>query len=171
MEWVISLRVGSSVRGVCTCVLRAATTAVLLRDLLILSPRQSHSLPQASSVVLASILGRWQGTGRQTMAGAAAPKRQDTRKFFENLSGAGKSIAVLTSGGDAQGNVAWQEFRYRTVALRGLPFTPLLPQKVRLITAGKLTKLPIHVFWRYFRKRWANFDRFLKATRPLNQQL
>ncbi|KAL6103766.1 pfkp [Pungitius sinensis] len=34
---------------------------------------------------------------------AAAPKRQDTRKFFENLSGAGKSIAVLTSGGDAQG--------------------------------------------------------------------
>lgn len=42
------------------------------------------------------------GTG---MAGAAAPKRQDTRKFFENLSGAGKSIAVLTSGGDAQGDV------------------------------------------------------------------
>uniref|UniRef100_A0A8C2ZP41 ATP-dependent 6-phosphofructokinase n=1 Tax=Cyclopterus lumpus TaxID=8103 RepID=A0A8C2ZP41_CYCLU len=34
---------------------------------------------------------------------AAAPKRQDTRKFIENLSGAGKSIAVLTSGGDAQG--------------------------------------------------------------------
>ncbi|KAM8849922.1 ATP-dependent 6-phosphofructokinase, platelet type isoform 1-T1 [Spinachia spinachia] len=34
---------------------------------------------------------------------AAAPKRQDTRKFFENLSGAGKSIGVLTSGGDAQG--------------------------------------------------------------------
>uniref|UniRef100_A0A8C6LS25 ATP-dependent 6-phosphofructokinase n=1 Tax=Nothobranchius furzeri TaxID=105023 RepID=A0A8C6LS25_NOTFU len=27
----------------------------------------------------------------------------DTRKFVENLSGAGKSIAVLTSGGDAQG--------------------------------------------------------------------
>ncbi|KAM8839128.1 ATP-dependent 6-phosphofructokinase, platelet type-like isoform 3-T3 [Synchiropus picturatus] len=37
------------------------------------------------------------------MSGAAAPKRQDTRKFFENLSGDGKSIAVLTSGGDAQG--------------------------------------------------------------------
>ncbi|CAK6984429.1 ATP-dependent 6-phosphofructokinase%2C platelet type [Scomber scombrus] len=37
------------------------------------------------------------------MAGAAPPKRQDTRKFFENLSGEGKSIAVLTSGGDAQG--------------------------------------------------------------------
>uniref|UniRef100_A0A8D3BQX3 ATP-dependent 6-phosphofructokinase n=1 Tax=Scophthalmus maximus TaxID=52904 RepID=A0A8D3BQX3_SCOMX len=37
------------------------------------------------------------------MAVAAAPKRQDTRKFFENLSGTGKSIAVLTSGGDAQG--------------------------------------------------------------------
>ncbi|XP_058487458.1 ATP-dependent 6-phosphofructokinase, platelet type-like isoform X1 [Solea solea] len=34
---------------------------------------------------------------------AVAPKRQDTRKFFENLSGEGKSIAVLTSGGDAQG--------------------------------------------------------------------
>uniref|UniRef100_A0A674B6H9 Phosphofructokinase, platelet n=1 Tax=Salmo trutta TaxID=8032 RepID=A0A674B6H9_SALTR len=30
-------------------------------------------------------------------------KRQDTKKFFENLSGAGKSIGVLTSGGDAQG--------------------------------------------------------------------
>lgn len=25
-------------------------------------------------------------------------------KFFENLSGAGKAIAVLTSGGDAQGS-------------------------------------------------------------------
>ncbi|XP_051943350.1 ATP-dependent 6-phosphofructokinase, platelet type-like isoform X3 [Hippocampus zosterae] len=33
----------------------------------------------------------------------SAPKRQDTRKLFENLSGQGKSIAVLTSGGDAQG--------------------------------------------------------------------
>ncbi|XP_077471284.1 ATP-dependent 6-phosphofructokinase, platelet type-like isoform X3 [Stigmatopora argus] len=33
----------------------------------------------------------------------SAPKRQDTRKLFENLSGTGKSIAVLTSGGDAQG--------------------------------------------------------------------
>ncbi|XP_070974230.1 ATP-dependent 6-phosphofructokinase, platelet type-like isoform X4 [Oncorhynchus clarkii lewisi] len=30
-------------------------------------------------------------------------KRQDTKKLFENLSGAGKSIGVLTSGGDAQG--------------------------------------------------------------------
>lgn len=30
----------------------------------------------------------------------------DSKKiFFENLSGAGKSIAVLTSGGDAQGTV------------------------------------------------------------------
>ncbi|XP_059357247.1 ATP-dependent 6-phosphofructokinase, platelet type isoform X9 [Carassius carassius] len=28
---------------------------------------------------------------------------QDTKKFIENLSGAGKSIGVLTSGGDAQG--------------------------------------------------------------------
>ncbi|KAF7651653.1 hypothetical protein LDENG_00107580 [Lucifuga dentata] len=37
------------------------------------------------------------------MVGMAAPKRQDTRKFVENLSGEGKSIAVLTSGGDAQG--------------------------------------------------------------------
>ncbi|KAM9790948.1 ATP-dependent 6-phosphofructokinase, platelet type-like isoform 3-T3 [Syngnathus typhle] len=33
----------------------------------------------------------------------SAPKRQDTRKLFENLSGQGKSIGVLTSGGDAQG--------------------------------------------------------------------
>uniref|UniRef100_A0A8C5I9I0 ATP-dependent 6-phosphofructokinase, platelet type-like n=1 Tax=Gouania willdenowi TaxID=441366 RepID=A0A8C5I9I0_GOUWI len=37
------------------------------------------------------------------MAGTAGPKRQDTRKYFENLDGAGKCIAVLTSGGDAQG--------------------------------------------------------------------
>ncbi|CAL9689579.1 unnamed protein product [Knipowitschia caucasica] len=37
------------------------------------------------------------------MANNAPPKRQDTRKFVENLSGEGKSIAVLTSGGDAQG--------------------------------------------------------------------
>ena len=30
----------------------------------------------------------------------------DTKKiFFENLSGAGKAIAVLTSGGDAQGKL------------------------------------------------------------------
>lgn len=47
----------------------------------------------------------------------AAPKRQDTRKFFENLSGAGKSIAVLTSGGDAQGKPPWRGFRYRTALL------------------------------------------------------
>ncbi|KAM3865757.1 ATP-dependent 6-phosphofructokinase, platelet type-like [Diretmus argenteus] len=37
------------------------------------------------------------------MADMAAPTRQDTKKYVENLSGAGKSIAVLTSGGDAQG--------------------------------------------------------------------
>lgn len=29
----------------------------------------------------------------------------DNKKFFENLTGAGKAIAVLTSGGDAQGNI------------------------------------------------------------------
>ncbi|CAL8347216.1 unnamed protein product [Merluccius merluccius] len=33
----------------------------------------------------------------------ATPKRQDTKKLFEELSGSGKSIGVLTSGGDAQG--------------------------------------------------------------------
>uniref|UniRef100_A0A668AAI5 ATP-dependent 6-phosphofructokinase n=1 Tax=Myripristis murdjan TaxID=586833 RepID=A0A668AAI5_9TELE len=32
-----------------------------------------------------------------------AQSKTDTKKYFENLSGAGKSIAVLTSGGDAQG--------------------------------------------------------------------
>ena len=33
--------------------------------------------------------------------------KPDSKKiFFENLSGAGKAIAVLTSGGDAQGKVA-----------------------------------------------------------------
>lgn len=33
----------------------------------------------------------------------------DSKKiFFENLSGAGKAIAVLTSGGDAQGKV-WRD--------------------------------------------------------------
>lgn len=48
------------------------------------------------------------------MAGAGLPTRQDSRKFFENLSGAGKSIAVLTSGGDAQGNDARPEFHHRT---------------------------------------------------------
>ncbi|XP_029687243.1 ATP-dependent 6-phosphofructokinase, platelet type-like isoform X2 [Takifugu rubripes] len=37
------------------------------------------------------------------MAGAGLLTRQESRKFFENPSGAGKSIAVLTSGGDAQG--------------------------------------------------------------------
>ncbi|XP_004078786.2 ATP-dependent 6-phosphofructokinase, platelet type isoform X5 [Oryzias latipes] len=41
--------------------------------------------------------------GNSDMAGNAGPKRQDTRKFVENLSGEGKCIAVLTSGGDAQG--------------------------------------------------------------------
>ncbi len=34
----------------------------------------------------------------------------DNKKFFENLTGAGKSIAVLTSGGDAQGNVTLVSF-------------------------------------------------------------
>lgn len=29
----------------------------------------------------------------------------DNKKFFENLSGGGKAIAVLTSGGDAQGRL------------------------------------------------------------------
>ncbi|XP_052332992.1 ATP-dependent 6-phosphofructokinase, platelet type-like isoform X3 [Oncorhynchus keta] len=33
----------------------------------------------------------------------AMAKQQDTKKLFEDLSGAGKSIGVLTSGGDAQG--------------------------------------------------------------------
>lgn len=32
----------------------------------------------------------------------------DNKKFFENLTGAGKAIAVLTSGGDAQGTVEEQ---------------------------------------------------------------
>lgn len=32
--------------------------------------------------------------------------KPDSKKiFFENLSGAGKAIAVLTSGGDAQGKI------------------------------------------------------------------
>lgn len=51
------------------------------------------------------------------MAGTGAPIRQDSRKFFENLSGAGKSIAVLTSGGDAQGNDACSEFHHRTESI------------------------------------------------------
>lgn len=42
----------------------------------------------------------------RNMASTMAPKRQDTRKLIENLSGSGKSIAVLTSGGDAQGKVS-----------------------------------------------------------------
>lgn len=33
----------------------------------------------------------------------------DNKKFFENLTGAGKAIAVLTSGGDAQGNLTLQQ--------------------------------------------------------------
>lgn len=31
--------------------------------------------------------------------------QSENKKFFENLTGAGKAIAVLTSGGDAQGTV------------------------------------------------------------------
>lgn len=35
----------------------------------------------------------------------------DSKKiFFENLSGAGKAIAVLTSGGDAQGKLSGGQF-------------------------------------------------------------
>lgn len=35
--------------------------------------------------------------------------KPDSKKiFFENLSGAGKAIAVLTSGGDAQGKILTQ---------------------------------------------------------------
>lgn len=42
---------------------------------------------------------------------------QTDKKFFENLTGAGKAIAVLTSGGDAQGNVTLLSFRQLVVIL------------------------------------------------------
>ncbi|KAK7944638.1 hypothetical protein WMY93_000366 [Mugilogobius chulae] len=60
--------------------------------------RDSSSSP-ASHCVSAPLRA---ASARLDMANTAPPKRQDTRKFFENLSGEGKSIAVLTSGGDAQ---------------------------------------------------------------------
>lgn len=44
----------------------------------------------------------------------------DTKKFFENLSGAGKSIAVLTSGGDAQGIMPVTSGLECTMILNGL---------------------------------------------------
>lgn len=60
------------------------------------------------------------------MASTVAPKRQDTRKLFENLSGAGKSIAVLTSGGDAQGKIAVSSgFHCRPGVLLKLPVLPV----------------------------------------------
>lgn len=81
----------------------STTTVSLLSQMLTVSLAAGGSL--SFNVTFYFLGGRWQVTGTG-MAGAVAPKRQDTRKFFENLSGAGKSIAVLTSGGDAQGNVA-----------------------------------------------------------------
>lgn len=49
------------------------------------------------------ILLHWTGIYTETAVKMAQP---DSKKiFFENLSGAGKAIAVLTSGGDAQGNL------------------------------------------------------------------
>lgn len=121
----------------CTCGARAVTTAVLLqRPPPLLHPAVSRTpppslAPQARRIVrLLVICGsavsrrwqvtgdRWQVTGRAGMAGAAAPKRQDTRKFFENLSGAGKSIAVLTSGGDAQGTVLLPLSDTRSINIR-----------------------------------------------------
>lgn len=65
------------------------------------------------------------------MAGAGAPMRQDSRKFFENLSGAGKSIAVLTSGGDAQGNDARSEFHHRTESIVPPVLLKLIPKFCR----------------------------------------
>lgn len=44
----------------------------------------------------------------------------DSKKiFFENLSGAGKAIAVLTSGGDAQGKLSSDSFThiYRCISV------------------------------------------------------
>lgn len=59
----------------------------------------------------------------------------DSKKiFFENLSGAGKAIAVLTSGGDAQGKVSSYTFwgyrgceasYQRGQARRGRGYTPV----------------------------------------------
>lgn len=49
--------------------------------------------------------------------------------FFENLSGAGKAIAVLTSGGDAQGKLpGYTSYRYALLyvceeARRGRKYT------------------------------------------------
>lgn len=76
--------------------------------------RPFHSAAGCQTQPFCSVLGRWQ---RKRSGMAGPPMRQDSRKFFENLSGAGKSIAVLTSGGDAQGNDAQAEFHHRTAAI------------------------------------------------------
>lgn len=87
------------VSPVCGWSQRVTAGALLLLLLLFLF------CPSASS---SFILLRTQAPG--DMSNAAPPKRQDTRKFFENLSGDGKSIAVLTSGGDAQGTCHCSDF-------------------------------------------------------------
>lgn len=99
--------------GGVSVVLRAVTTAARLQYLPAVTSRLSLSRWLLPLDPFYFIFGRWQCTG-SGMAGAGLPTRQDSRKFFENLSGAGKSIAVLTSGGDAQGNDARPEFHHRT---------------------------------------------------------
>lgn len=39
------------------------------------------------------------------MSSVVKMAQTDNKRFFENLSGSGKAIAVLTSGGDAQGRL------------------------------------------------------------------
>lgn len=86
-----------------SCVLHAHSASVPLR-----SAEETDPLTRVWpwNTLWSEVEKRGSGGGEKIVTGnmAAAPKRQDTRKFFENLSGAGKSIAVLTSGGDAQGN-------------------------------------------------------------------
>lgn len=59
----------------------------------------------------------------------------DSKKiFFENLSGAGKAIAVLTSGGDAQGKLSSFTDVYQCICING----PIEGENTRFqLCAGK----------------------------------
>lgn len=112
---------GRSLRRRCICVgVGVVTTAVLL----LLSPPVLHRVLSSAGGLTERVYFARQvlerdpraspststpETDRAEMTGPTAPRRQDTRKFVENLSGAGKSIAVLTSGGDAQGNIWFRD--------------------------------------------------------------
>lgn len=83
------------------------------------------------------------GLDRDTHRAAVKMAKPDSKKiFFENLSGAGKAIAVLTSGGDAQGKLCGDR-RDGRVSACGFPGPHrAMPRRQRDAGHRSLSSLP-----------------------------